>query len=63
MTSNALIDSIEELIFKQAPFIMIMRLLCIYSLVNGGLKNKTFDHFRREIIHVYFLNFNLFIIL
>lgn len=52
MVSSTQLDTIEELLFKQAPFNSVMRLLCLYSLVTGGLKPKQYDYFRREIIHV-----------
>ena len=51
-SSNQL-DYIEELIAKQAPFTTVIRLLCVYSLVNGGIKSKQYDYFRREIIQTY----------
>lgn len=31
----------------------VLRLLCIESLVSGGLKSKDLEHFKREILHAY----------
>ena len=31
----------------------VLRLLCLQSLVNGGLKQSTLDFFRREILQSY----------
>ncbi|ORX89440.1 vacuolar protein sorting-associated protein 33A [Basidiobolus meristosporus CBS 931.73] len=44
---------IEELINRQAPLLQVLRLLCLQSLVNNGLKSKTYDFFRKEIIQTY----------
>eukprot|EP00300_Choanocystis_sp_HF-7_P025246 c26980_g1_i1.p1 GENE.c26980_g1_i1~~c26980_g1_i1.p1 ORF type:complete len:620 (+),score=184.98 c26980_g1_i1:70-1860(+) len=46
-------DYIEECINKQEPLNKVLRLLCLASLTNNGLKTKQFDLFRREIIHTY----------
>jgi hypothetical protein len=45
-------DYIEELIFRQEPFLRVLRLLCLLSLTTGGLKPKVLESFRREIIQV-----------
>ncbi|RKO88216.1 Sec1-like protein, partial [Blyttiomyces helicus] len=47
------VDYIEELIDKQAPLHQMLRLLCLHSLVDGGLKPKYYDTFRREIVQTY----------
>ncbi|KAJ3295464.1 hypothetical protein HK104_002652 [Borealophlyctis nickersoniae] len=47
------IDYIEELIDKQAPLMPVLRLLCLYSLVDGGVKGKYYENFRRELIQTY----------
>jgi len=46
------VEYIEELIFRQEPFLRVMRLLCLYSMTTGGLKPKVLESFRREIIQV-----------
>lgn len=45
-------DYIEEMINKQKPLIQVLRLLCLMSLAQGGLKSKTYDHFEHEIVQV-----------
>ncbi|KAI7853803.1 Sec1-like protein [Circinella umbellata] len=46
-------DYIEEMINKQKSLIQVLRLLCLMSLAQGGLKVKLYDFFRREIIQTY----------
>lgn len=46
-------DYIEEMINKQKPLVQVLRLLCLMSLAQGGLKQKLFDHFEREIVQAY----------
>ncbi|KAF9172590.1 hypothetical protein BGX20_005287 [Mortierella sp. AD010] len=46
-------EYIEEMINKQVPLVQVLRLLCLYSLVNNGLKPKQFDFFRKEILEAY----------
>lgn len=45
-------EYIEEMINKQKPLVQVLRLLCLMSLAQGGLKQKLFDHFEREIVQV-----------
>jgi len=44
---------IEECIAKQDPLVKVLRLLCLYSLTTGGLKEKQYQLFSREIIQTY----------
>ncbi|RYP65258.1 hypothetical protein DL769_006370 [Monosporascus sp. CRB-8-3] len=46
-------DAIEELIARDMPLPDILRLLCIYSCISGGVKSKDFDHFRRLVLQGY----------
>ncbi|KAK3328896.1 vacuolar protein sorting 33A-like protein [Apodospora peruviana] len=46
-------EAIEELIARDAPLPQVLRLLCIYSCISGGIKTKEFDHFRRLILQGY----------
>lgn len=46
-------DVIEELIARNTPLPEVLRLLCIYSTISGGIKTKEFDHFRRRILEGY----------
>ncbi|KAI1109039.1 Sec1-like protein [Nemania sp. NC0429] len=50
---NSQHDAIEELIARNTPLPEVLRLLCIYSCVSGGLKSKDFDHFRRLVLEGY----------
>ncbi|PRP79315.1 hypothetical protein PROFUN_13009 [Planoprotostelium fungivorum] len=51
--SNSIDDYIEECINKQEPLVKVLRLLCLTSLVNNGLKVKMHEFYRREIIQSY----------
>ncbi|XP_076230818.1 vacuolar protein sorting-associated protein 33A [Calliopsis andreniformis] len=44
---------IEDMIAQQEPLLKILRLLCIQSLTNSGLKQKLLDYYKREIIQTY----------
>ncbi|XP_076181457.1 vacuolar protein sorting-associated protein 33A isoform X3 [Ptiloglossa arizonensis] len=44
---------IEDMIAQQQPLLKILRLLCIQSLTNSGLKQKLLDYYKREIIQTY----------
>ncbi|KAG0056940.1 hypothetical protein BGZ83_002880 [Gryganskiella cystojenkinii] len=46
-------EYIEEMINKQAPLTQVLRLLCLYSLVNNGLRVKQFEFFKKEILETY----------
>ncbi|KAI1802474.1 vacuolar protein sorting 33A-like protein [Daldinia bambusicola] len=46
-------EAIEELIARDIPLQEVLRLLCIYSCISGGIKAKDFDHFRRLILEGY----------
>lgn len=46
-------EYIEEMINRQKPLVQVLRLLCLMSLAQGGLKPKIFDHFEREITQTY----------
>ncbi|KAJ3441109.1 vacuolar protein sorting-associated protein 33a [Anaeramoeba flamelloides] len=49
-------DYLKTQIWKEENLNTVLRLLCIQSLSSGGLKNKHFDFFRKEIIHTYGFN-------
>ncbi|KAI0200298.1 Sec1-like protein [Astrocystis sublimbata] len=46
-------DAIEELVARNTPLADILRLLCIYSCVSGGIRSKDFDHFKRLVLEGY----------
>jgi hypothetical protein len=43
---------IEDCIGRQEPLTKVLRLLCLYSLTVGGLKDKQYQHFANELIQV-----------
>ncbi len=46
-------DSIEELIARDAPLNIVLRLLCLESCVAGGIRPKDLENFKRLILHAY----------
>lgn len=44
---------IEDSIAKKQPLLRVLRLLCLQSLANSGLKLKVLEHYKREIIQTY----------
>ncbi|KAI9732416.1 MAG: hypothetical protein M1834_001624 [Cirrosporium novae-zelandiae] len=46
-------ETIEELIARNVPLHIVLRLLCLESCMGGGLRQKDFENFRRQIIHGY----------
>jgi hypothetical protein len=46
-------DKIEEMMAVQQPLVKVLRLLCLQSLTNGGIKAKAFDHLRRELLQTW----------
>lgn len=50
---SAQFDAIEELIARDTSLPEVLRLLCIYSCISGGIKPKEYDQFRRLILEGY----------
>jgi hypothetical protein len=46
------LSSIEDMIAQGADLHTVVRLLCLASLTNGGIKSKTLDNLKREILQV-----------
>ncbi|GIZ02713.1 vacuolar protein sorting-associated protein 33A [Caerostris extrusa] len=44
---------IEDCIAKEEPLIKVLRLICLQSLANNGLKPKQLDYYKRELIQTY----------
>ncbi|XP_072736342.1 vacuolar protein sorting-associated protein 33A isoform X2 [Ciconia boyciana] len=44
---------IEDCIAQKHPLIKILRLICLQSICNSGLKQKVLDHYKREILQTY----------
>ncbi|XP_013924911.1 PREDICTED: vacuolar protein sorting-associated protein 33A [Thamnophis sirtalis] len=43
---------VEDCIARKYPLIKILRLVCLQSVCNSGLKQKVLDHYKREILQV-----------
>ena len=52
-SSSTIFESIEDEMAQKGDLYKIIRILCIYSLINGGIKNKIFDQLRRDILNIY----------
>ena len=46
-------ETIEELISRDVPLSIVLRLLCLESTVAGGLRPRDLDSFKRQILHAY----------
>ncbi|GAA6000399.1 hypothetical protein JCM10207_007996 [Rhodosporidiobolus poonsookiae] len=46
-------NSIRDLINLEVPLRTVLRLLCLYSLVTGGIKQKVLEEFKRDILQTY----------
>ncbi|CAH1391975.1 unnamed protein product [Nezara viridula] len=44
---------IEDCIAHEQPLIKVLRLICMQSATNSGLKPKVLDYYKREILHTY----------
>ncbi|KAG1714266.1 Vacuolar protein sorting-associated protein 33A [Nymphon striatum] len=44
---------IEDCIAKQAPLMKVLRLVCMQSVTNNGLKQKVLEYYKRDIIQTY----------
>ncbi|KRY54231.1 Vacuolar protein sorting-associated protein 33A [Trichinella britovi] len=51
--SNSLSTFIEQCINKKEPMLKVLRLMCLQSLTNAGLKTKLYDQYRREFLQSY----------
>ncbi|EAU92607.2 ATP binding protein [Coprinopsis cinerea okayama7 len=51
--TTAQISAIEELIAQGADLQIVIRLLCLASITIGGIKAKTLDNIKREILQTY----------
>ncbi|CAN8015991.1 unnamed protein product [Ixodes persulcatus] len=44
---------IEDLIAREEGMLRVLRLVCMQSVANNGLKQKVLDHYKREILQTY----------
>ncbi|KAI0640015.1 Sec1-like protein [Trametes polyzona] len=54
---NAQISAIEELIAQGADMRTVLRLLCLASIVAGGVKAKSLENLKREVLQTYGYNY------
>ena len=47
---NDQISAIEELIAQGAEMQIVLRLLCLASIITGGIKAKTLENIKREVL-------------
>ncbi|CAO1635073.1 unnamed protein product [Parajaminaea phylloscopi] len=47
------LSAIEDLINLEAPLAAVLRLLCLFSTVSGGLKAKNLEYIKREVCQTY----------
>ena len=52
-SDNSTFDYIERMIGQMEPLTTVLRLLCLLSVTQNGIKAKLFDFFRREIVQTY----------
>lgn len=52
-TDTMILDHIERMIGMGEDLYTVLRLLCLISVTQNGLKGKTYDFFRKEIIQSY----------
>ncbi|KAI0756292.1 Sec1-like protein [Daedaleopsis nitida] len=54
---NAQITAIEDMVAQGADMRMVVRLLCLASIVLGGIKSKSLENLKREILQTYGYNY------
>lgn len=53
LEGDVMLDRIEEMMGNQDPLMKVLRLLCLQSLTQGGIKSKMFDHLRKVMLQTY----------
>lgn len=44
------VEYIQDLINQKSDFILVLRLLCLYSTTNGGIKSREYDSFKERMM-------------
>ena len=52
-TPSTFLESIDDEMAQKGDLYNIIRMLSLYSLINGGIKNKIFDQIRRDLVNIY----------
>jgi len=47
------LEFVEECIFRGEPLLRVLRLACLCSVVNGGIKQSALRQLKRELLHTY----------
>ena len=53
-TPSTFFESIEDEIAIKGDLYKIIRIISLYSLINGGIKNKLYDQIKIDLINIYF---------
>jgi hypothetical protein len=53
MDGEKQIEELLDKMAKQEPLMEVVRLMCLQSLVDKGIKGKVFDQMRTELVHAY----------
>lgn len=48
-----ILEYIDELVNRQEPLCSVLRLLCLFSVVNGGLRSRDYDAFKESMMLSY----------
>ena len=52
-TSSSIYEFIEDELAKKSEEYNILRIICLDSLVHGGIKNKLYEQIKKDIINIY----------
>jgi len=53
LEGNTAYEELDELLYTQYDPFRLLKLLCLQSLTNGGIKSSRYDSFKRDIIQTY----------
>ena len=53
LEGNTCYDELDELVYTEYPPYRYLKLLCLQSLTNGGIKSSKYESMKREIIQAY----------
>lgn len=48
-----LMDQVDDLLSMAVPYLIPLKLVCLFSLANGGIKQKLYDQFFRDFCNTY----------
>jgi hypothetical protein len=51
--TDSLLDYVEGMIGKNENFQLVLKMLCLLSLTQNGIKAKQFDFIRKELLQTY----------